>query len=150
MTRKLFRRAVHSAIFLLVAAACVTAVLAIYCEWIVRSFYDGAERVDGVIVAVNQQRGEYAPVIEFVDKSGVKHEAKFTPFIETTPEMVGQIRPVLYNPNHPIRHAIESPWIWIGPLIYGVATSVLIAIAGAFYIFERRTWSPQMALSHGA
>jgi hypothetical protein len=141
MTRKLVGRTLRATTLILLVAACVTAGLAMYCEWVVWDFCRGAERHDGVIVAVNHRPGGYAPLIEFVDDSGVKQVANFTPFPESPPETVGQIRPVLYNPAHPVKYAIESPWIWTGPIVYSAATVALATLALTIFFFQRRTLS---------
>jgi len=133
-----------------IAAATVTCGLGGYCAWEVRNFYADAEQLPGTIVAVNRLPGGYAPVVKFTDGAGTQHTTQLGPFYETLPTEVGQVRPIIFNPQHQPEIAIDSLRNWIGSTTYGVATAALIIVASVFFMLESQFATANLATRHGA
>lgn len=131
-------------------AAIVFGSLATYCSWEVGSFYEGAERIDGTIVAVHRFPGGNAPMVQFVDATGQTQVEQFSPFYEAPPNAVGQFRTVIHNPAHEIQTAIDSPWNWIGPIFYGSLMAASLAVSCLLLFFASRASSPRPLQPHGA
>ena len=132
-------------------AASVYGGLAAYCVKEINSFYGAAQRLDGTIVGQSLLPGGNAPVVEFVDDAGLRHVEQLGPFYATDADEVGELRTVLYNPTHDIRCALESPWNWLGAIVYGSATVGLIFVASVFFLFTQAAYSlPQSQASNGA
>lgn len=131
------------------AAAIICGGLGAFCAFDTGMFYAGAQQIEGTIVSVNSLPGGNAPMVEFVDDTGLIHLEQFGPFYETATDAVGQRRTVLYNPGHELRHAIASPRNWIGSIVYGTATMGSLAIAGVFFVAAKALPKP-LAKPNGA
>jgi hypothetical protein len=125
-----------------VAAGLISGVLATYCASNVANFYAGAQRLDGTIVGISNLPGGSAPLVEFVDDSGLRHVQQFGPFYATPTDAVGDHRTVLYNSQQEPVRVIESPRNWIGSIVYGSTTISLLIFAGVLIGVTRKRVDP--------
>jgi hypothetical protein len=129
MKRGFVRAVLGSVSAVAIVAALICGAMAAYCTFKVASFHASAQRLNGTIVGVNHLPGGEAPLVEFVDDSGLHHVEQFGPFYATPTDAVGDHRTVLYNSQHEPVRAIESPRNWVGSLVYGSTTVGLFIVA---------------------
>jgi hypothetical protein len=129
------------------AIGCLVALsLCVWCVLDVRSFVRNAQLVDATIVGFSRPVTEdgtgRAPIlrVSLPSEQGQREEVvRLSALYDVKAHAVGRQVPVLYNPEHAVRFALESPWNWIGCYVYGSGALVLLlASCGMFALARRR------------
>jgi hypothetical protein len=123
-----------------------------YCSYFHYSFWAGVQQLPGMVtnvtrLPIDDQRGTtgYRMTVVFTDAGGQEQVLPMSGLYRGGAGDVGRSLTVYYNPEHPIRAALNSGWNYAGPAVYGgTAFGLLLFGWGALKAAQR--WnSPEIA-----
>ncbi len=135
MSKNVVRKAIRGAGGAMAFAAVVTLVACVYCYQDVRSFWAGAQELDGEVAALwrlpadDERRtvGDRMAVAFTAPDSGERVVVNVSGLYRAEEgTSVGGPAKLWYNPSHPTRVAFASSWNWAGAWYYGAATVALL------------------------
>lgn len=126
------------------AAGLVALALCVYCFVDTASFVSGAKPLDATVVSLERTRygrehatAGFRPVVSVQMPDGRRELRRFTGMYRVQSDAVGNRMTLLYNPAHPLGMAPDSPWNWIGSIVYGSVSAALVVIGLLLFTVRR-------------
>jgi hypothetical protein len=147
MRKVVVRKAIRGAAGAMALSAVVTLSICSYCYLNDRSFRAGAQEIDGEVAAlwrlpVDDERGTVGNrmAVAFTAPDTGERVVVNTSGLYRAEEgaTIGGPAKLWYNPSHPMRVALDSPWNWIGTWYYGMITALLLVGAAVLLRLARK------------